>query len=142
MLGADLMVGFPTESHEQFRDTLNAVKDLQIVYPHVFPFSVRKDAPAARIPAQVPREVQRERANLVKTEGAKCRHRALRSWLGRSSEVLIERSSTSSASTYNARLANYMPVKVNISADDIGKFVRIKVNAVQADTLIAEDLRR
>ena len=46
VVGADIMVGFPTESDEQFRDTLAAVKDLQIVYPHVFPFSLRDGAPA------------------------------------------------------------------------------------------------
>ena len=102
VVGADLMVGFPTESDEQFRETLNAVKDLQIVYPHVFPFSLRDGAPASRIPAQVPRAVQRERASSIRAEGAKWRHRALRSWLGRSTEVLIERSSKSSVPGYNA----------------------------------------
>ena len=142
VVGADLMVGFPTESDEQFRDTFNAVKDLQIVYPHVFPFSVRDGAPASRIPAQVPREVQRERASSIRAEGAKWRHRALRSWLGRSSEVLIERSSNSLTPAYNARLANYMPVKVNVCAGDIGQFVKVKVIAVQADTLIAEVMGR
>ncbi len=138
VVGADLMVGFPTESDEQFRETLNAVKDLQIVYPHVFPFSLRDGAPASRIPAQVPRAVQRERASSIRAEGAKWRHRALRSWLGRSTEVLIERSSKSSVPGYNARLANYMPVKVNACAGDVGQFVKVKVVAVQADTLIAE----
>ena len=138
VVGADIMVGFPTESDEQFRDTLTAVKDLQIVYPHVFPFSLRDGAPASRIPAQVPRAIQRERASSIRAEGAKWRHRALRSWLGRSSEVLIERSSSLSAPSYNARLANYMPVKVKVSAGDVGQFVKVKVIAVQGDTLIAE----
>ena len=138
VVGADLMVGFPTESDEQFRETLNAVKDLQIVYPHVFPFSLRDGAPASRIPAQVPRAIQRERASSIRAESAKWRHRALRSWLGRAGEVLIERSSYPSAPGYNARLANYMPVKVNVRAGDVGQFVKVKVIAVQADTLIAE----
>ena len=142
VVGADLMVGFPTESNEQFRDTVNSVKDLQIVYPHVFPFSLRDGAPASRIPSQVPREVQRARASLIRAEGAKLRHRALRSWLGRSSEVLIERSSNSSAHSYNARLANYMPVKVDVCTGDVGQFTKVKVIAVQADTLIAEVMCR
>ena len=62
--------------------------------------------------------------------------------LGRSSEVLIERSSNASTPAYNARLANYMPVKVNVRVGDIGQLVKVKVIAVQADTLIAEVMCR
>ena len=104
----------------------------------MFPFSLRDGAPASRIHAQVPRAIQRERASLIRAESAKWRHRALRSWLGRSGEVLIERSSSPSAPGYNARLANYMPVKVNVRAGDVGQFVKVKVIVVQSDTLIAE----
>ena len=142
VLGADLMVGFPTETNEQFRDTVNAVEDLQILYPHVFPYSLRDGTPASRIPAQVPLELRRERASLIRVESAKWRHRALRSWSGRSSEALIERSSTRPMPGYNARLANYMPVKVDVCTGDIGEFVNVSVIAVQADTLIAEVIRR
>ncbi|MDE0853568.1 MAG: hypothetical protein OSA97_04015, partial [Nevskia sp.] len=70
--------------------------------------------------------MQRARASLIRAEGAKLRHRALRSWLGRSSEVLIERSSNSSAHSYNARLANYMPVKVDVCTGDVGQFTKVK----------------
>ena len=53
VLSADVLVGFPTESEVHFADTLDAIETLQIAYPHVFPYSNREGAPAARIPKQV-----------------------------------------------------------------------------------------
>ena len=51
VFSADILVGFPTETIEAFEATRSLVKDLGIVYPHVFPYSDRDGTPAARIPA-------------------------------------------------------------------------------------------
>ena len=66
MLSADLMTGFPTETETQFNDTLNAVSDLEIAYPHVFAYSPRPGTPAARIPNQVPVAERKNRAAKIR----------------------------------------------------------------------------
>ena len=54
VLSADILVGFPTESDQQFQDTLSAMRELEVPFPHVFSYSPRKGTPASRIPSQVP----------------------------------------------------------------------------------------
>ena len=61
-LGADVIAGFPGETDDDHRASLALIQDLPFTYLHVFPFSVRPDAPAARLDGAVPPEVIRERA--------------------------------------------------------------------------------
>ena len=60
-LGADVMVGFPGETDELFRETYDFVAQLPLTYLHVFTFSARPGTPAAVMPEQVPVHVARER---------------------------------------------------------------------------------
>src|SRR5207249_2038069 len=61
-LGADVIAGFPGETDADHHASLALLHALPFTYLHVFPFSVRPDAPAARLPGQLPPEVIRERA--------------------------------------------------------------------------------
>jgi threonylcarbamoyladenosine tRNA methylthiotransferase MtaB len=61
-LGADIIAGFPGEAEADHRDTLDLVRALPFSYLHVFPFSVRPDAPAANLREQVPPATIRARA--------------------------------------------------------------------------------
>ncbi len=66
--GADFICGFPTETDEQFQNTIKLVHDAGINKLHVFPYSERSGTPAALMP-QVPVEIRRERARLLRQEG-------------------------------------------------------------------------
>ena len=66
--GADFICGFPTETEEQFENTLKLVDEAKISKLHVFPYSERSGTPAALMP-QVPVEVRRERAKRLRQKG-------------------------------------------------------------------------
>ena len=66
--GADFICGFPTESDENFLNTLKLVKEANITKLHVFPYSERPGTPAALMP-QVPVEIRRERARILREHG-------------------------------------------------------------------------
>ena len=68
-LGADIIAGFPGETEQDHDATLSFLESLPFSYLHVFPFSVRPDAPAARLPGQLPPEVIRERARELRELG-------------------------------------------------------------------------
>src|SRR5438309_9228307 len=53
-LGADVIAGFPGETDEDHRASIALLRALPFTYLHVFPFSVRPDAAAARLPGQLP----------------------------------------------------------------------------------------
>ena len=66
--GADFICGFPTESDENFQNTLKLVTEAGITKLHVFPYSERPGTPAARMP-QVPVEIRRKRAHILRELG-------------------------------------------------------------------------
>lgn len=76
-LGADIIAGFPGETDADHRASLTLVHALPFTYLHVFPFSVRPDAAAARLSDPAPPEVIRERARDLR-EAAETKAKAYR----------------------------------------------------------------
>ncbi len=68
-LGADVIAGFPGETEADHHASLSLLHALPFTYLHVFPFSVRPDAPAAKLPGQVPPDVIRARARELRELG-------------------------------------------------------------------------
>lgn len=66
--GSDFICGFPTETEEQFENTMKLVDEAGISRLHVFPYSERSGTPAALMP-QVPVEIRKERARRLREKG-------------------------------------------------------------------------
>jgi threonylcarbamoyladenosine tRNA methylthiotransferase MtaB len=64
--GSDFICGFPTETDENFNNTLKLVEEAGIDKLHVFPYSVRPGTPAAKMP-QVPVNIRRKRAEQLRS---------------------------------------------------------------------------
>ena len=90
VFGADFIAGFPTESEDMFADTLRLVDECALSYLHVFPFSARPPAPAARMP-QLARDVITRRARALREKGAGRLSDTLRHEVGLQRKVLIEK---------------------------------------------------
>ena len=65
-LGADVIVGFPGETDEDFQATESLVRDLPFTYLHVFPYSPRPGTAATRLPDPVPPSVTHERSTRLR----------------------------------------------------------------------------
>jgi threonylcarbamoyladenosine tRNA methylthiotransferase MtaB len=89
-LGADLIAGFPTETEDMFRRSLDLIAECGLLFVHVFPYSIRPETPAARMP-QLPAQIIKERAARLRAAGAAVLAEELRSRVGSESDVLIER---------------------------------------------------
>jgi len=68
-LGADIIAGFPGETDADHHATVALVEALPFTYLHVFPFSVRPDAPAARLKEQLAPGIVRDRARALRELG-------------------------------------------------------------------------
>jgi len=68
VFGADLIAGFPTETDEQFENTLSGVQELGLAYLHVFPYSEREGTPAVKMPG-VAKQVRKDRAERLRQIG-------------------------------------------------------------------------
>ncbi len=93
VFGADLIAGFPTETEEMFRNTLDLVDECGLTYLHVFPFSPRQGTPAARMP-QLGRTVVKQRAARLRDKAAARLTAFLAAQQGRVHDVLLERDDT------------------------------------------------
>jgi threonylcarbamoyladenosine tRNA methylthiotransferase MtaB len=98
-LGADLIAGFPTESEEMFRRSLDLIGECGLAFVHAFPYSARPGTPASRMPA-VPESLVRERAARLRQAGAAALAADLAARVGGESEVLIERSHSGRTTFY------------------------------------------
>ena len=68
VFGADFICGFPTETEENFENTLKLVDEAGIDRLHVFPYSERPGTPAALMP-QIKMEERRRRAKILREKG-------------------------------------------------------------------------
>ena len=89
VFGADLIAGFPTETEDMFRRSLDLVAECGLTYLHVFPFSPRPGTPAARMP-QIATAVVRERARRLRELGALALREHLERERGARRRVLVE----------------------------------------------------
>jgi threonylcarbamoyladenosine tRNA methylthiotransferase MtaB len=98
-IGADLIAGFPTETEEMFRRSLDLVAECGIAFLHAFPYSPRPGTPAARMPQLDPALV-RERAARLRAAGAVQLAAELGKRVGGESDVLVERPGRGRADFY------------------------------------------
>lgn len=68
-IGADVIVGFPGETEDDFRTTAEFIECLPFTYLHVFSFSARPGTKAATVDASVPPQIIRERARALRAMG-------------------------------------------------------------------------
>lgn len=129
VFGADLIAGFPTETDEMFRNTLDLVTEAGLTWLHVFPYSERPGTPAVKMPA-VEKTVRKERAAILRDAGAMAANIHLSRQIGEPVEVLVERDS-------RGHSPHFATVKLNRTAEP-GTLVRARGTAVEGETLLAE----
>ncbi len=126
VFGADIIAGFPTETDEMFENSLRAVDDCGLTYLHVFPYSPRPGTPAARMP-QVPGNLRKERAARLRALGAEREAQFLRSRIGGTAQVLVEKDGF-------GRSEHYAPVI--LPAGHIGEVLPIEIKGLDKSQLI------
>jgi threonylcarbamoyladenosine tRNA methylthiotransferase MtaB len=122
-IGSDIMVGFPGETQEEFLNTYTVAKDSALTYFHVFPYSKRKMTPAAVMPEQVHPSEIKDRSKRLRELGSKKKTKFFKQFIGRTFPVLIERGSKGTT-------PNYIPVRFDTDAFNIGDEVLIRINDV------------
>ena len=82
-IGADVMVGFPGETEEEFEETRRFIDSLPFTYLHIFPYSERPGTPAAARADQVPEHVRKARGRILKQAGLEKNFEFRRQFAGR-----------------------------------------------------------
>ena len=126
--GADLIAGFPTETDEMFKNTLNIIDECDLTLLHIFPFSPMKMAPASRMP-QLPRNIIKQRAKILRNKGKEKIMKKFKESVGQTFNILTEKNSFGYSE-------NYLKVKVNNSEPiNEGEIYPVKITGYEDNYL-------
>ncbi len=104
----DIIVGFPGETDDEFRETIDAVHEFEFSHVHTFKYSVRKGTRAERLENHVPEKVKNERSLQVRQLSEENKRRYYESLIGKTQHVLVEKATKTKASGYGDL---YVPVE-------------------------------
>ncbi|MBI4471886.1 MAG: tRNA (N(6)-L-threonylcarbamoyladenosine(37)-C(2))-methylthiotransferase MtaB, partial [Acidobacteria bacterium] len=121
-IGADVMVGFPGETDEDFAETYRLIEGSPLTYLHVFPFSSRPGTVAADMPNHIPDHVSRFRAKSLRQLIARKNEEFRRSMLNREIEVLVLEDGSGLSS-------NFLRVSLD-SAKPTNQWISVRVTAL------------
>lgn len=128
VFGADLIVGFPTETDAMFENTMRLIDECGLTYLHVFPYSSRPGTPAARMP-QVSKEVRKERSARLRVAGAEALDTYLGGRVGRTEMALVERCG-------EGRTEGYARVALRDGDVEPGVIVPVRITGVSEHRLM------
>ena len=133
----DIMVGFPTETEEDFEQTLALVRRADFASAFTFVYSRRSGTKAAEMEGQIPEEVQKERImRLVELVNGKTREKS-RAYLGKTTEILVE-DFDKKRGLYLGRDEYGRMGYFQSDEDRIGDFVRLKITDASGISLYGE----
>lgn len=137
-LTADVMVGFPGEGEQEFRETCRLVEESPLNDLHVFRFSARPGTRAALMGNQISEAVKIERSQELIELGRGCRSRFLRSLIGAELEILTEETAPGGMRGLSD---NYVEVVVE-GAETSNRFYPVEVCGVEGTWLLGKVARR
>ena len=119
----DVLVGFPTETEEDFKTTVEFVKRVGFEKVHVFPYSVREGTRAEKM-EQLTKAAKEDRASRLSEVTDKIRAEFLKNQIGKTIEVLFETEKDNYCEGYTK---NYTPVRVNSAKLCKGDFLTVEI---------------
>ncbi len=123
VITTDVMVGFPGETEERFRRTLDFARKTAFSRVHVFPYSPRPGTPAAARAGRIPDHVRRQRTQRMLALAEELARSAAQAWIGRAAPVLFEQRDGSGMLT--GLTPQYMRVHSPGPDDWIGAIVEV-----------------
>ena len=136
-IGADVMVGFPGETDDDFRLTYRLIEESALTYLHVFPYSPRPGTAAAAYPNPVPAHVTRFRGQQLRELIGRKNAAFRRRFVGRDIWVLVLDEAAESG-WRSAISDNFIKVRVP-EALAANRWHRIPISGVQGPGLEAAD---
>ena len=126
-LTTDIIVGFPGETEEDFRDTLDVVDKCDFDTAFTFIYSKRSGTPAAKMENQIPEDVVKDRfdrlLSLVQEKGRQASSR----FQGTVQEILVEEESKEKG-IYTGRTEYNLLVHFPGCRDLLGKYVKVRLD--------------
>ncbi len=137
-IGVDVIVGFPGETDEDFMDSVNFLKNLDISYLHVFTYSERANTGAPKLGEKVPMEVRRERSKQLHLLSDRKKRQFYTENIGTERTVLFEHEEDEGI--MYGFTENYVKVKFPYQQELTNTFQKIRLTEIDRDGIMKCEL--
>lgn len=137
-LSTDIIVGFPGETEEDFRDTTDLVKEVRFDSAFTFIYSPRVGTRAASMDGQIPADVSTRRIEELIALQEGIQQKTLNRFLGSEEEVLVEGFSKRSEEAVSGKGRHGISITLDGGKHDIGKIVKCRITGLKHNTLTGE----
>ena len=137
-IGVDVIVGFPGETEEEFMETMNFLKDLNISYLHVFTYSERANTGAPKLGDTVPMNVRKERSKQLHILSEKKKRAFYEQNIGTEREVLWEHEEDEGV--MYGFTENYVKVKTPYNCNLANNIHKVKLTEIDRDGIVKVEL--
>ena len=137
MLSADIIVGFPGESDEDFEATYEFLRKQGFLHLHIFPYSKREGTVAAKMSGQVPEETKKARLHKLEEMQKQTKAALLDEYLNKNeyTEVLFE---SFDGEYVSGHTPNFIELKAKSSVSLSGEIRKVKLVSHDGDCLFGE----
>lgn len=132
----DLMVGFPGETDEDFKESLVFCNDIAFSAMHIFKYSMRSGTPAAAMPDQIDPQIKERRAKQMADVAQKNKLDYERRFVGQTLRILVEEQTKDGLWTGHS--SNYLLVTFPGENIRSGDFVDVKITSAERNRLLGE----
>jgi len=130
-IAADVIVGFPSETVDDFNDTFEFIKSQDVTYLHVFSYSERPGTKALQMEGKVDESEKRRRSQLLHELSESKKQLFYKKQIGKTGSVLWE--SDNIKGFMHGFTENYVKVRTPYQADLINQITKVKIVAVNND---------
>jgi len=127
-IGVDVIVGFPGETDEDFRESYDFIKELPVSYLHVFTYSERPDTKAVLMDGRIDIPIRKKRNNMLRILSDKKKNEFYRNMIGSEHTVLFEEENHDGFMRGFA--SNYIRVKHPFNEALVNKLCNVKIEEV------------
>lgn len=124
----DIIVGFPDETEEEFKETVDLVRDLEFGHIHTFKYSLRKGTRAERLPNHLSDKIKSERSEIIRNISEKQRLNYRKTFIGKYQNVLVEKVDNDGWGFGHGE--NYVPVKIKALNLKKNVFYKVLINDI------------
>ena len=124
MISGDVIVGFPQESEEDFKDTYGLCKECFDML-HVFPYSLRPGTVAARMEGQISPEKKKERSKVLLDLSNELYQNFAQRFIDQEVTVLVEKYDEESGLNIG-HTSNFISVKIPLKESKVGSYIKEK----------------
>ena len=123
-LSTDVIVGFPSETDEEFLESKAFIEECGFHQLHVFPFSAREGTPAYKMKEQIDPRIKKQRTNVLLDLSKKLWEDYVSRFIGQELPVLIEKKEKE---YLFGRTSNYIEVKISSIEEKVGDIINVKL---------------